>query len=282
LRWCLPRRLTPRQRVPGGLVEFPNLPDHAPSKLLGYLARPDAGLSALLGSRCDYGEPYPAVVVLHGCSGFSSHSARIADQLGSWGYVALTVDSLGPRGIASRCGGGEVPDQAFDAYAALHYLSQLEFVDPTRVAVLGQSMGGFSALYAFDRDMAAQYFTERFRAAIAYNPTCGTPAAMMTAPTLILIGEAGDWTPAGQCRQMVAHARPAGAPIALTVYPGAYHAFDVAQFQAGVRSPATGSNTTSRRQRMQKKRLAPSSPLIWVARLLSKPVPSKEIARICS
>jgi len=220
--------------VPGGLVEFPNLPDHAPSKLLGYLARPDAGLSALLGSRCDYGEPYPAVVVLHGCSGFSSHSARIADQLGSWGYVALTVDSLGPRGIASRCDVGGVPDQAFDAYAALHYLSQLEFVDPTRVAILGQSMGGFSALYAVDRDMAAQYFTERFRAAIAYYPTCGIPAAMMTAPTLILIGEADDWAPTEQCRQMVAHARPAGAP--LTVYPGAYHAFDFAQFQAGVRS----------------------------------------------
>jgi len=34
---------------------------------------------------------------------------------------------------------------------------------------------------------------------------------------------------------MVAHSRPDGAPIALTVYPGANHAFDVAQFQPGVR-----------------------------------------------
>jgi len=150
------------------------------------------------------------------------------------------------------------------------------------VAVLGQSMGGGAVLYAVDRDLAVQYFTERFRAAVAYYPGLAIPAATMTAPTLILTGEADDWTPAKRCREMVAHARPDGAPVALTVYPGAYHAFDVAQFQAGVRSPATGSNTTSRRQRMQKKRLAPSSPLIWVARLLSKPVPSKEIARICS
>ena len=29
----------------GALVEFPNLPEHAP-RLLGYLARPDSGLSA--------------------------------------------------------------------------------------------------------------------------------------------------------------------------------------------------------------------------------------------
>ena len=34
----------------GPLVEFPNLSDHAPAKLLGYLARPDASLSGMLGS----------------------------------------------------------------------------------------------------------------------------------------------------------------------------------------------------------------------------------------
>ena len=34
----------------GTLVEFPNLPGHAPVNLSGYLARPDAGLAAELGS----------------------------------------------------------------------------------------------------------------------------------------------------------------------------------------------------------------------------------------
>jgi dienelactone hydrolase len=217
----------------GTLVEFPNLGDHAPSKLLGYLARPDAGLSGMLGSHSDHAGPYPAVVVLHGCSGISSHSAKIADRLGSWGYVALTVDSLGPRGIASGCGGG-FRYQPFDAYAALSYLSQLDFVNPARVAVLGQSMGGAAVLYAADRDLVAQYFEERFRAAIAYYPGCGIPAALMTAPTLVLIGEADDWNPAERCREMVKHARPDGAPIALTVYPGATHAFDVAEFKPGI------------------------------------------------
>src|SRR5215472_13707557 len=139
----------------GQLIEFPNLPTHAPAKLLGYLARPDTGLSRMLGSHSDRAGPYPAVVVLHGCGGFSSHSAQIADKLGSWGYAALTVDSLGPRGIASRCGGGGSLDQAFDAYAALRYLSRLDFVDPARVGVLGNSMGGFSVLYAVDLDLAA-------------------------------------------------------------------------------------------------------------------------------
>src|SRR5215813_1506510 len=93
----------------GTLVEFPNLPGQTPAKLVGYLARPDTGLSLILDSGAADSARRPAVVVLHGCSGFSSHSAAIADRLGSWGYVALTVDSLGPRGIASACGRGLPP-----------------------------------------------------------------------------------------------------------------------------------------------------------------------------
>ena len=58
---------------------------------------------------------------------------------------------------------------------------------------------------------------------------------MMTAPTLILIGEADEASPVERYREMVAHARPDGAPIALTVYPGVQHNFDVTQLTAGVR-----------------------------------------------
>src|SRR6516225_10886794 len=98
----------------GPLIEFPNVSEREP-KLLGYLARPT-------------GEgPFPAVVVLHGCGGFSSGgSLQLADQLQDWGYVARMVDSLTPRGLTTACGGPFI-DQPGDAYAALHYLSQQPF-----------------------------------------------------------------------------------------------------------------------------------------------------------
>ena len=249
--------------VAGSLVEFANVSQQAP-KLLGYLVRPIGEGS------------FPAVVVLHGCGGFSSHSAGIADTLGSWGYVALAVDSLGPRGFSNHCGSFFL-GQAFDAYAAFRFLAQQEYVDPVRIAVLGQSMGGASTLSAVDRDMTAQYFTERFTAAVAYYPGCDLAAATMTAPTLILIGEADDWTPAERCRQMVAYVRPDSAPIALTVYPGAYHAFDVPRLQPGRRYGAIGSNTTNLPPRMRKQRRAPSSRQISEAHLRKNPGPNRQV-----
>jgi hypothetical protein len=63
----------------------------------------------------------------------------------------------------------------------------------------------------------AACFKERLRAAIVHFPGCGIPAATMTAPTLILIREADDLDRAERCREMAAHPRPDGAPIALTV-----------------------------------------------------------------
>jgi dienelactone hydrolase len=219
----------------GTLVEFPNLAGHEPARLTGYLARPDTGFSGILGGERGNNAPYPAVVVLHGCSGISSHSIAIADRLGSWGYVALTVDTLGRRGL-DGCYSGTYTDQAFDAYAALRYLATLEAIDPQKIAVLGQSMGGSAALYALDRDLAARRLAERFRAGIAYYPACaGAPMAAMSAPLLILIGEADAWNPAEACRWLAAHAWPDAEKVELVVYPGAHHAFDIVAFNPGRR-----------------------------------------------
>ena len=96
----------------GSLIAFPNVNENAqPSLLPGYIAKPDGS------------GPFPAVVVLHGCSGFFSGYASVADDLGWEGYVTLAVDSPRPRGIPDACVGGLIA-QAIDAFAALAYLSK--------------------------------------------------------------------------------------------------------------------------------------------------------------
>ena len=188
--------------------------------LFGYLSRP-AGPG-----------PFPAVVLLHWCSGFGLHDIIAAARLKSWGYVALALDSLGN---SNRCehGGGAYPE-AVDAYAALKYLSQLSFVMGRRIAVMGYSMGAIAVLDAVEAGLFDYTGSERFQAAIAYYPNCEASTGIMTAPTLILIGDKDDWSRAAACEEMAAgqseigitRAKGKGAPVDLMIYPGATHAFD--------------------------------------------------------
>jgi dienelactone hydrolase len=156
--------------------------------------------------------------------------------------VTLTVDSFGPRGLKDTCNNGAPVDLAFDAYRALNFLVRQPIVDPARVAVLGFSQGGWLALTSVEHGSMEQTSQNKFRAAIAFYPRCLGFKGDMTVSTLILIGELDDWTPAGECRNMVdgrvdwgiSRRKSEGAPIRLIVYPGAYHAFDAPGLQTPI------------------------------------------------
>jgi dienelactone hydrolase len=178
--------------------------------------------------------PSPAVVLLHSCNGdWGRLDERWAKRIASWGYVTLTVDSFGPRGIKS-CGDAAPNDLAMDAYRALNFLVRAPFVDPARVAVLGFAEGGRMALMAVEHGAIEQTSPNKFRAAVAFYPPCRWSRGDMTVPTLILIGERDDLNPAAACRDMVdgrddmgiSRHQAEGVPIKLIVYPGVYHAFD--------------------------------------------------------
>jgi dienelactone hydrolase len=204
------------------LVDF-ETPLSKPQPLQGYLRQPPGA------------GPAPAVVLLHGCSGrVQGLDRRWGQRIAAWGYVTLTVDSFGPRGLSNTCNNGAPVDLSFDAYRALGYLVQQRFVDPDRVAVLGFSQGAGQALWSVERGIIETVALHKFRAAIGFYPNCGGSKGDMTVPTLVLIGELDDWSPATECRNMVdgrddwgiSRQKRQGMPIKLIVYPGAYHAFD--------------------------------------------------------
>jgi dienelactone hydrolase len=183
--------------------------------------------------------PFPAVVYLHGCSGLSKNTrSRMAELITGWGYVSLVVDSFATRGIKEACD-QPMPAREADALGALVYLSNLNFVDPKRIAVFGSSQGGIVALqFASTHDVKLFAISDelKFKAAVAYYPQCGVATQQLTIPTIILIGELDDWTPAKDCELWMKLRAGKGAPVKLTVYPGAYHAFDFPILAVGRRS----------------------------------------------
>ncbi len=137
--------------------------------------------------------PFPAVVVLHDCSGLGVRSSgapmRWATLLAAQGYVAIMPDSFSTRGFAEGvCTAPQelVPQlqrvayfqRGFDAYAALAYLRTLPYVDGAHVGVIGGSHGGSSTLAAMVAPASdkAPLVAERrhgFAAGVALYPGCG-------------------------------------------------------------------------------------------------------------
>jgi len=208
----------------GELVQFDAASGDAGSlKLLGYLARP----------RGPQAGPSPAVVILHHCGGFDDLVVSWADRLSLWGYVALAVDSFGPRKVPRDCTSRTY--QQFDSSSAFDFLAQQNFVDGGRVAVLGFSQGGMAVLRNAEQDSAfAKSHPGAFRAAVAFYPTCSGISGLMAVPTLVLTGESDDWSPAKECQAMaegrsdIGLSREKGdrSMVSLVVYPGVHHYFN--------------------------------------------------------
>lgn len=196
--------------------------------------------------------PFPAVVILHDCSGLGPRSSgapgRWAGELVARGYFVLAPDSFTTRGHANGVCTNPSPSRnevrpsrrVRDAYAALAYVRTLPYVDARRVGLMGGSHGGSSTLASMvmsdGMDPPSQNRPAGFVAAVALYPSCalrlGSWRANLTgvyrpvAPLLILIGEKDDWTPAEPCVRLIDSARAAGYPAAIKVYPGAHHSFD--------------------------------------------------------
>jgi dienelactone hydrolase len=184
--------------------------------------------------------PFPAIVMLHGCSGLWGRDGEPTQGFAFWaehfrarGYVALLLDSFGPRGEKEICTQARRPispatDRSRDAHAALDWLAARGDVAAARVALMGWSNGGTAVLHALSPDAPGRREGgPGFRAAVAFYPGCATVAKgafRPVAPLLIQAGGADDWTPARHC-EAVAAAAPAGT-VEIDVYPGAHHSFD--------------------------------------------------------
>ena len=121
--------------------------------------------------------------------------------------------------------GRDVPpeERAQDATAARDWLAGQDFVRAGQIGALGFSHGGWTVLKAVLADHAGPH---PFAAAVAFYPGCQRPAAPLVTDTLILIGDADEWTPARFCIAWRQQVTMSGHTADITVYPGALHGFD--------------------------------------------------------
>jgi len=214
-------------------VHFPSAGADA-TELDGYLYRP-AGDG-----------PHPALVFMHGCGGLLNKSGTPWTRESDWaqrfnalGWVVLMVDSFTPRGSGEMCSQAGFKLELYrarprDAYGALSYLQDQPFVRPDRIGLVGWSQGGGATLIAIRHPSASRPAAlpkGDFRVALAFYPAACRASAFAEPwttkiPLQVLVGDKDVWTPAEPCRQMIGAAAEAGAPVAVKLYPGAYHDFD--------------------------------------------------------
>ena len=218
--------------------------DHT-TRLVGYLFEP-AGSG-----------PHAAVVMLHGRAGpYSSlakgvyDAATLSKRHKEWGefwaergYMALLVDSFGPRGYPQGFSRGsyedrppEVSEQTvrpLDAYGALRYLRGRRDIAGDRIGVQGWSNGGMTVLVTIgDRAPGIDQPTPEtgFRAALAEYPGCGMDAIKgryhSYAPLLMMIASADEEVSPKICEAFARRAKESGSQLESIVFEGAEHNFD--------------------------------------------------------
>lgn len=186
---------------------------------------------------------FPAVILMHGCSGLDGAvgrgMAQHADHLVDAGFIALILDSFTSRRISSTCTSSSKAAEStlfrqYDAIHALRHLQGLPEVDPANVFLMGQSEGGGVAaklaahhLSSIVKDdvLAEASGQPWFAAIVAYYPWCPHVPKWLDTPLLVLSGEEDDWTPSQGCYWHKAVAK--GAPYDVKIYEDAHHSFDL-------------------------------------------------------
>ena len=148
------------------------------------------------------------------------------------GYAALLIDSFGPRGFPNVCNQGLLvpPEtQARDAFDGAAYLRASPQVRAQRVGVIGFSHGGWAVLKVVLAGLVRRPNEPAFAAAVAFYPGCDPrdpPGRPLETDTLILIGDADDWTPAARCAKWRNAVQTHGHVLQMKTYPAARHGFD--------------------------------------------------------
>ncbi len=227
---------------------WPDLPEIAGTELVrlpgadgmtlgGYLFKPEAGQP-----------PHPALVLLHGFGRDAWTERHLAELAAASGYKVLVLALRGWLGSDGDSDQGlRQPD---DVVAAIDWLRRLPSVDPSRIGLIGSSMGGQIALLTAARHPPIRCVAALFPPTDLEHWYTANPHMQpylddladaeglqlrspihhvgdIDVPVLLLHGDADENVPLDQSLRMTEMLREAGKEADLLIVSGASHFFSV-------------------------------------------------------
>jgi dienelactone hydrolase len=234
---CSSFRLTSGPHTVESSVRIPSA-DKQAGKIHATLYKPTGGSG-----------PFPAVILMHPGGGVRGWLTDFGATISGWGYVTLVIDTYGTRNIRGTTEIGYKKGafhQISDIYGGYRFLSKLKIVDPKRIAALGFSRGGHTALNAIgDQRSLPDYLGKGlakpgdFTAAVAIYPHCVDQEKIAhKAPVLILIGDRDRKHNLDCSAEVVKRGKASGLQSALHIYPGVTHSY----FARRARNPSWEKN----------------------------------------
>jgi dienelactone hydrolase len=177
--------------------------------------------------------PFGAVVLSHGSQGSAAFFARLlAPEMVRWGLVCIAVDYTHAAGVPSGEPGGELGASAANvlrAHMAHELLRRLPYVDMSRVAVHGHSMGAYldvaaAAAYPADFRVGSQTGGGVRPDRVVRGPApSAAQARALRIPYQMHHGAADEVVPLAFDLRLDSLLAQAGTAHELYVYPGAGH-----------------------------------------------------------
>lgn len=181
--------------------------------------------------------PFPAVLVLHGRAGLGETHRAYASWLATQGYVALAPDYLTPVNVASGQWGGTDWEKKVDPVRehlalGVQCLKSLPYVAPSRIGIVGFSLGGFFGFILGTRDDVkgiVSYYGAYNGKPVTQNLSrylFSDVVAEIKAPVLMFHGDADQLVPIALAEATRNLLESSGKRYEYIVYPGANHTFN--------------------------------------------------------
>jgi dienelactone hydrolase len=238
--------------------------------------RTPAELAALLRPaqqvfKPDGAGPFPAVIMFHGCGGRHAAESTWGQLFRERGYVAVSIDSLGPRHISGAetrevCKGRRLwgRERAGDVLVALDEVRKMPFVDAKKIVLMGWSHGGWSIMDLLALDPPRQLPTNLTAApdggldgvagVILVYPYLGfgfvgTPIAKKV-PMLMLLSGADTVVPTSASLDVAKRLRADGFELDTHVYADKDHCWDQTDLPATSRLVYDAATTADAHDRV--------------------------------